>query len=144
MNQHSLPSSQRRGFLLVLLAAVGAGLAALIGWPILRFLSPKTGAGSSSKVKFPRDKVSIGGAHFFDYQGHPAVVLEPKAGEFIALTAVCTHLGCIVKWEKDKQDFLCPCHGGRYTPEGKVISGPPPAPLKNYPVALEGDQIVVG
>ena len=57
---------------------------------------------------------------------------------------VCTHLGCIVKWEKDQEDFLCPCHGGRYSPDGKVTVGPPPKPLETYPVTLQGDTILVG
>jgi len=144
MNQHSLPSGQRRGFLLMLLAGVGTALAAMAGWPILKFLSPRSGGGGGSKVEIPRDKVAIGGAHFFDYQGRPAVLLEPKPGEFIALTAVCTHLGCIVKWQQDKQEFLCPCHGGRFSTDGKVLGGPPPSPLKTYPVSLNGDQLVVG
>ena len=76
--------------------------------------------------------------------GHPAVVIQPSAGQFIALTAVCTHLGCIVKWEKDQEDFLCPCHGGRYSPEGKVLAGPPPKPLETYAVTVQGDTILVG
>jgi len=140
----SPPSSGRRNLLLVLLAGIGAALAALAGWPLLRFLSPTSGASAASTVSIPRDKIKVGGAHFFDYQGHPAVLLQPKAGEFVALTAVCTHLGCIVKWIDAKQELQCPCHGGRFSTEGAVLGGPPPSPLKSYPVAITGDAVVVG
>ena len=46
-----------------------------------------------------------------------------------ALSATCTHLGCQVRWDRDKKRFLCPCHGGQYDAQGRVIAGPPPRPL---------------
>jgi len=144
MEDSGVAPERRRFFLTVALGGVGAVLAAAVGWPLVRFLSPRSGSGEAGRVTFDKAKVPVGGAHFFQYQGHPAVVIQPSAGEFIALTAVCTHLGCIVKWEKDKEDFLCPCHGGRYSPEGKVTAGPPPKPLETYPVTLQGDKIQVG
>ena len=63
--------------------------------------------------------------------------------EVKAMSTVCTHLGCTVQWEKDKQEFYCPCHGGRFDKNGKVIAGPPPAPLDTYPTDLEGDNIFI-
>jgi len=140
----SPPSTGRRNLLLVLLSGIGAALAALAGWPLLRFLSPTTGASAAATVDIPRAQIKIGGAHFFEYQGRPAVLLQPKAGEFVALTAVCTHLGCIVKWVEARQELQCPCHGGRFSVDGAVLGGPPPSPLKSYPVAVTGDAIVVG
>ena len=52
------------------------------------------------------------------------------SGEFIALSAVCTHLGCNVRWRREESRFACPCHAGFYDPNGDVISGPPPRPLR--------------
>jgi cytochrome b6-f complex iron-sulfur subunit len=72
------------------------------------------------------------------------VLLQPTAGEFLALSAVCTHLGCIVKWVADSEEFLCPCHGGRFSPAGQVLGGPPPKPLAVYGVSIEGDEILIG
>ena len=52
------------------------------------------------------------------------------SGEFQALSAVCTHLGCNVRWRPEDSKFACPCHEGFYDANGDVISGPPPRPLR--------------
>jgi Rieske Fe-S protein len=53
-----------------------------------------------------------------------------SSGEFLALSGVCTHLGCNVRWSTDASRFACPCHSGLYDADGAVISGPPPKPLR--------------
>ena len=45
------------------------------------------------------------------------------------LSAVCTHLGCVVPWNKAENKFMCPCHGSQYNDEGKVVRGPAPLSL---------------
>jgi cytochrome b6-f complex iron-sulfur subunit len=144
MDGKSESNHQRRTFLGILLGGVGVTLTGFLAWPIFRFLSPRTGSGEGGQVRVAKKEVKLGGAHFFSFQGHPAVLLQPKAGDYVALTAVCTHLGCIVKWVDDKGEFLCPCHGGRFSPEGKVLSGPPPKPLASYTVKIEDADLVVG
>jgi len=57
----------------------------------------------------------------------PAVLLHTESG-FSALSLVCTHLGCTVEQKTD--GFTCPCHGSRYTKEGKVTRGPAEKPLR--------------
>ncbi len=54
-----------------------------------------------------------------------------------ALSATCTHLGCQVRWEKEKKRFLCPCHGGVYDAQGRVLEGPPPRPLDTIAVRVD-------
>lgn len=144
MDSNVVPSNQRRKFLMVMVGGLGGLVAAASAWPIFRFLSPIEGAGGGDMVSVNRSQVPVGAAHFFQFQGKPAVVLQPSPGEFVALSAVCTHLGCVVSWQDDKSEFICPCHGGRFSPEGTVLGGPPPAPLENLAVTVDGDQLTVG
>ena len=144
MSETSANSSERRTFLGIILGGIGAVIAGMFSWPLFRFLSPIDKGKGAEAVKVARQQVAVGGAHFFSYQGRPAVLLQPQAGEFVALSAVCTHLGCIVKWVGDKEEFLCPCHGGRFSTSGQVLGGPPPEALTSYQVALDGNDILVG
>ncbi|MBW6509338.1 MAG: Rieske (2Fe-2S) protein [Desulfuromonadales bacterium] len=144
MSEAPASPNERRTFLGIILAAIGAFAAGAFGWSLFRFLSPVDRGGEDNQVRVTRDLVAIGGAHFFAFQGRPAVVLQPRAGEFVALSAVCTHLGCIVKWIDESQEFLCPCHAGRFAPSGQVLGGPPPRALDTYPVILDGDDILIG
>ncbi len=72
-----------------------------------------------------------------------AYVKRVNEDEVIAISAVCTHLGCIVTWDEDQKIFKCPCHDGRYDADGKVISGPPPAPLKRHIAKIEDGKILL-
>lgn len=70
--------------------------------------------------------------------------LVNRGGEIFALSSVCSHLGCLVDWSRHKNEFFCPCHGGKYDIEGKVIAGPPPAPLARMPLKVEGGEVYIG
>jgi len=65
-------------------------------------------------------------------------------GKLTAFSAVCTHLGCVVNYDRLKDRFICPCHGGIYDGNGKNIAGPPPTPLTKLPVRIVGEYIQVG
>lgn len=63
---------------------------------------------------------------------------------FFALSAVCTHLGCITRWQEQQKSIFCPCHGSRFAANGDVLRGPAPEPLKHLAISLEQDgQLVV-
>lgn len=49
---------------------------------------------------------------------------------FRALSAVCTHLGCITRYQPDRNIIACPCHGSQFTLAGDVVAGPAPRPLR--------------
>ena len=134
----------RRKFLASALGLVGAAFAGVAAYPVFRYLSPQQSSGEKGRVTTSRAQVGVGQAHFFQFQGHPAVVLQSTPGVFVAFSAICTHLGCIIKWLPEKGEFLCPCHGGRFATDGKVLGGPPPKPLPTIPVALSGDNLLVG
>ena len=139
-----MQTSSRRTFLAVCLAGLGAAGAAATAYPVLKYLAPQKNDAAGAKVSFPETEVPPDGARFFDFQGSTAVVIRTREGELVALSAICTHLGCIVQWEKDRQDFLCPCHAGRYAPDGTVTAGPPPRPLPKLPISLANGVITVG
>lgn len=144
MDTNVVPPQQRRRFLLTMVGGLGGLIGIATAWPIFRFLAPSSAGDGSKAVAIDRSQVPVGAAHFFQYQGRPAVILQPTPGNFVALSAVCTHLGCVVSWETDKGEFLCPCHGGRFSAEGTVLGGPPPKPLESLTVAISGDQVMVG
>lgn len=57
----------------------------------------------------------------------------------MAVLATCTHLGCEVKYQPDKEQWLCPCHGSIYDREGRPTSGPAPKPLSRIAVEIKPD-----
>jgi len=58
---------------------------------------------------------------------------------FYAVSAVCTHLGCITQWKPDADMIACPCHGSKFKPEGTKIEGPAPRPLPHFAISLTAD-----
>jgi cytochrome b6-f complex iron-sulfur subunit len=136
--------SSRRKFLFACLGGIAAAGAGAAIYPVYTYLAPNKTGTNGEKVTIPASAISPGDAKFFDFHGETGVIVRKMSGELIALSAVCTHLGCIVQWQKDKQDFLCPCHGGKYTEDGVVISGPPPRPLSKLPFTVAGNSIIVG
>jgi cytochrome b6-f complex iron-sulfur subunit len=64
--------------------------------------------------------------------------------KIIAISIVCTHLGCTPNWMPNESKFKCPCHGSGFTMQGVNFEGPAPVPLRRYEVSLAEDgQIVV-
>ena len=73
--------------------------------------------------------------------GKPALVSRPKAGEIVAFSAICTHMGCTVAPAGKK--LHCPCHGSVYdAATGKVLHGPAPRPLPKIPVTVKGKEVL--
>lgn len=72
------------------------------------------------------------------------IFLVSSSGGLTAFSAVCSHLGCLVNYRRDKHEFVCPCHGGRYDLSGKNVSGPPPSPLTRFPVKTQDGMVHVG
>ena len=70
--------------------------------------------------------------------------LVNNSGGVFALSPVCTHLGCLTDWSRHKGEFLCPCHGGRYDIEGRVITGPPTSPLARIPLKVHNGKVYIG
>jgi menaquinol-cytochrome c reductase iron-sulfur subunit len=70
-------------------------------------------------------------------------ILTDDGRNFVALSNICTHLGCRVRWISDQGQFFCPCHNAIFNKQGEVVTGPPPRPLDQYVVKVEDEQIYV-
>ena len=74
------------------------------------------------------------------HRGLPVLVIHQE-GKLVALSALCTHETCRVEWRSSLGILQCPCHDGRFDLQGKVLSGPPPAPLLRFEVEVRDGQI---
>ena len=106
-------------------------------WPITR-----SGAGGSRKEVSGAEKMKTWEAKAEVVSGKPVIIVRKPNG-FSAYSAVCTHLGCVVRWNEKKRLFECPCHAAEFDESGKVVAGPPPKPLSEYRVTQSGDTLFV-
>lgn len=77
------------------------------------------------------------------HQGRP-VELRRDGERLVARSLVCTHFACEVSWRPAQQVYACPCHEGRFGPDGRVVGGPPSRPLPEVPARIEGSDVVLG
>lgn len=134
----------RRSFLDRVIQVCGsiAGIA-LVG-PALVYLWPVTKTGpvktreevgdAASWAAWTSRKVSVA--------GKPVLIVRTDKN-FVALSAVCTHLGCLVEFDSAKRNIHCPCHAATFDLNGQVTGGPPPRPLPPYNVAEAQGKVYV-
>ncbi len=102
---------------------------------VLREPSMKFKAGSTEE--YPPGSVTLN-------KEQQVFIVHAKEGYFYAVSAVCTHLGCITNWKSEDGIIVCPCHGSKFDKEGKVIDGPAPRPLPRFSMVLdEQGQLIV-
>jgi cytochrome b6-f complex iron-sulfur subunit len=141
--------SERRVFLKVAIGAAGCCYAAAIGYPVYKYLaSPIEKAEANAKVTevtLPdAQKLATGSALMFKFGTRPCLLIHHADGTWVALSAVCSHLGCTVQYQAAQNRIFCACHGGVYDPKtGANVSGPPPKPLNSYKTTLSEKGIVV-
>ncbi len=123
----------------------GAILVAATGSAILtgQFLSPNVLREPSLRFKagsveiYPPDSITLD-------KEQKVFIVRAKEGYFYAISAVCTHLGCIANWKSEDDIIACPCHGSKFNKEGKVIDGPAPRPLQRFAMTVdEQGQLIV-
>ncbi len=124
----------------------GGLLATLAGMilPALEYLLPvmRRGPGGGLKEIAKLDEIPVWGSKKV-VLGGSAFILIRTATEVKAFSAVCTHLGCLVDWNGQKREIICPCHAGQFALDGHVVGGPPPRPLPSYPARVVDGKIFV-
>ena len=146
----------RRGFLKKVTAGIYGLLTFMIGLPLVSFFV------SPAFIKSKNEWIEIGTVDDFNNDSPLGVKYNKEIkdgwnkrtvsstawvykskGELIALSPICTHLGCTVSFDVERDSFACPCHGGLYDREGIVIGGPPPKPLKRHKIRVEAGKLLI-
>jgi Rieske Fe-S protein len=90
------------------------------------------------------DAIAPGSGGVVKHGGRQVAVSRSPSGELTAVSAVCTHLGCVVGWNPVDRTWDCPCHGSRFAPTGEVVSAPAIAPLEPVDLAAETEEAPTG
>jgi cytochrome b6-f complex iron-sulfur subunit len=85
--------------------------------------------------------VNIGGARLLAVDGKALIVGRVSAAEVVALSSICTHAGCTVRFSTTR--LSCPCHGSLFGLDGSVQRGPATRPLMSYPTTFDAASNVV-
>jgi Rieske Fe-S protein len=81
------------------------------------------------------DEVPAGAAAILKLDGKRTAVFRDEGGRVHAVSAVCTHLGCVLGWNPIDRTWDCPCHGSRFALDGTVIHGPATTSLERTPAS---------
>lgn len=130
----------RRRLLSWFLGSSVGGLLLSVFYPVIRFISPpdvpeastnevEAGAVNDSELM---DK----GFKIIRFGAEPVILIRLSDSEFRAFAATCTHLDCVVEFQKENERIWCNCHNGEYDVHGRNVAGPPPKPLEPYEVHL--------
>lgn len=136
---------KRRNFVNYFLGGSLAATVLAFLYPIIRFILPPSHAEAIEKrvTAAKVGELTPNSFKIFKFGASPGILVNTQEGQIVALSAVCTHLTCTVRYESDSGTLFCPCHNGRFDLAGNVISGPPPAPLETYKVEISGEEIFV-
>jgi Rieske Fe-S protein len=85
---------------------------------------------------------TVGNAVLVNASGRAFLVARTAQDTFVALTATCTHEACTITGFQSQQ-YVCPCHGSRYTLAGSVISGPAPRSLATFGTSFSNSILTV-
>lgn len=100
------------------------------------------GSGNGGTATVELSSIPVGGAVSASLGSTPIVISQPKDGEVVAFSAVCTHQGCTVAPQGN--EFDCPCHGSRFDgTTGDVINGPARTPLTRLKTTVAGGKVTI-
>lgn len=115
----------------------GALIASVI-YPVLRYMTPpKISEATTNQIEAGQvndPQLLERGYKIVRFGAEPVILVKAADNDFRAFSATCTHLDCIVGFQKEQTRIYCNCHGGCYDLQGRNVSGPPPRPLTPYKV----------
>ena len=137
-------TATRRGLLDWFIGACGAVCGAAMVGPAAAYLWPITKTGPVKVREDVGDDASwaIWESLKVPISGTPILVIKTDKG-YVAYSAVCTHLGCLVEFDPAEKDIKCPCHAASFDIEGQVTGGPPPRALPPYGVSVVQGRVYV-
>jgi len=120
------------------IAGTAIGIAALGAMVVTyRYLSPN--ALFEPSMSFRAGNPDLYPVNSVTYlQDQQVYIIRAREG-FYAVSAVCTHLGCITQWKPESNLIACPCHGSKFKSDGTKIEGPAPRSLPHFAIALTAD-----
>jgi menaquinol-cytochrome c reductase iron-sulfur subunit len=147
----------RRRFLKIVVAGSAGIAAAAIAVPLIDyFLSPAWKQSTNLTLPIVRtDSIPIGTPTFIRFeeripdawvvttQSQGLWVVTKDGQNFTVFDPHCTHLNCPYYWDDTQKMFLCPCHGGKFDIDGRVLAGPPPRPLDRWESFISQGEIEV-
>jgi menaquinol-cytochrome c reductase iron-sulfur subunit len=152
-----MESAKRRSFLGALVGGISAVVGAIMVVPLIRFAVWPVFHGGGDAEWF-----ALGSADKFTSEmpvradvevrkrdgwrvsiARQTVYVARVGGKLHVLSAICTHLGCVVPWNDKTKKFACPCHNAFYGPDGAPISGPQPRGLDSLPTKIENGTLYV-
>ncbi len=145
----------RRKFLTYVVNGAAGFVTAAIAYPLIGyFLSPAGKKSQNPTIPITRtDRIPVGVPTFVRFEERmpdawvittesEGVWVSTKDGKnFILFDPHCTHLRCPFYWDEQKRVFVCPCHGGEFDIDGKVLAGPPPRPLDRWQFTIRNGEI---
>lgn len=136
---------KRRNFLDIFFGGSLLATIAAFVYPVVRYVLPskRTAVIENSVAAAKVGELPPNAAKVFKFGSAPAVLINTTEGTLVALSAICTHLTCTVRYDGETGTLFCPCHNGRFDLNGNVLSGPPPRPLETYAVEISGPDIIV-
>ena len=141
----------RRDFMKVTIAAIGGIISAAIGLPAIPYImGPALKKGEENWIRLgTTTKVESNNPTLFKTtierqtgwisaeEEFSVYILTENGQDFVAMSNICTHLGCRIRWIPDEEGFFCPCHNGVFAKDGTVVAGPPPRPLDRFETKVE-------
>jgi len=135
---------ERRQLLKTSLAFLGTTTLVSFLYSASKFLVPPKSRAKDTQLSINKDEVPPGTAKEIIFNETPLIIINRRGSGFIALSRTCTHLGCLVGYDKFNSKLICPCHAGEFDLEGNVLTGPATKPLLRYPLKVTADQITIG